>query len=270
MMATAKELLDAGKLREAIDQLISEVKANPTEERLRTFLFELLCFAGQWDRAEKQLEVIAHQSSQAQLGVQVYINNLKAERDRQRLFSDGLQPHFLTEPPAYVDHLLGAINRMREGNGAAAREQLDKAEEERPALCGRFNGRPFEDFRDCHDLFGPILELIVKEKYTWLPFEQIRQIEIAPPKQLRDLLWTPARIEASDGTLGEVYLPALYPGSSEHPNDQVKLGRRTEWKKSEKTGMDSAYGLRLFLIGEEDKTILEVRTLQFGAPDLAS
>jgi len=262
-MQKAKALLDSGDLNGAIEQLISDVKGNPTDTTLRTFLFELLCFAGEWERAEKQLDVVGHQSVQTAIGVQAYRNNIKAERDRQRLFQDGLQPHFLSEPPAYVDMLLAANNRLREGNVAEAREKLDRAEEERPALSGRLNdNHAFADFRDYNDATGSVLELIVKDQYTWLPFEQIRRIEIAEPKNLRDLLWASARIESVDGTMGEVFLPTLYAGSSEHENNQVRLGRMTDWRETS----DEIYtgvGMRLFLVDDVDKGMLELRSIEF-------
>jgi type VI secretion system protein ImpE len=261
-MQEAKALLDAGELEPAIEKLVGEVKASPSDTKLRTFLFELLCFAGQWDRAQKQLDVIGHQSTKAEVGVQVYRDNIKAERDRQRLFSDGLSPHFLSEPPAYVDLHLAAINRMREGNIAEAKQTLERAEEERPALSGKLNNRPFKDFRDYNDLVGPVLELIVKDKYTWLPMEQIKKLDVAPPKQLRDLIWTAARVESLDGTIGEVFLPVLYASSSEHSNNQVRLGRMTDWKDF---GEDLyvPLGLRLFLVDEEDKPVFEARSVEF-------
>lgn len=260
--AKALALFDAGKLGPAIEELTREVKANPADTARRTSLFEMLCFTGDWDRAERQLDVIAHQSAQAEVGTQVYRNNIKAERDRHRLFSAGLQPHFLVEPPTYVDLHLAAIDRLREGNATGAREALDRAEEERPALVGKINNQQFQDFRDYDDLVGPVLELIVQDKYTWLPFEQIKQMEIAAPRNLRDLVWASARVESVDGTIGEVFLPALYAGSSQHPNDQVRLGRMTDWKQ---VGEDlyRAVGLRLFLVDDEDKPIFEARTVKF-------
>ena len=263
-MATARELFDAGNLGDAILQVTSEVKAAPADSHKRTFLFELLCFAGEYDRAERQLDVIGHQSAKSEIGVQVYRNNLKAERDRARLFSDGLQPHFLVEPPTYVDLHLSAINRIREGNLEEARAVLDRAEEERPAFTGRINGDQFLDFRDYNDLLGPVLEVIMAGEYTWLPFEQIKQISIESPRQLRDLIWTPARIEATDGTLGEVFIPALYSGSSRHPQDMVRLGRMTDWESLS----DDLYipaGLRLFLVDNEDRPMLAVRSIEFDA-----
>src|SRR5262245_53237072 len=102
-MTQAKELFQAGKLNEAIEELLREVKANPNDGARRTFLFELSCFVGDWDRAERQLDVIGHQSAEAELGVMVYRANMKAERERARVFAEGVQPHFLREPPAYVD-----------------------------------------------------------------------------------------------------------------------------------------------------------------------
>jgi type VI secretion system protein ImpE len=267
-MEKAKTLLDAGNLDGAIEQLISDVKANPTDTTLRTFLFELLCFAGEWERAEKQLDVIGHQSMETAIGVQAYRNNIKAERDRQRLFDDGLQPNFLSEPPAYVDLLLAANNRLREGNLAEARETLDRAEEERPALAGKLNdNREFQDFRDYNDATGSVLEVIVKDQYTWLPFEQIKRVEIAAPKNLRDLLWASARIESTDGTMGEVFLPTLYAGSQQHDNDQVRLGRMTDWRQTSEE-IYTGVGMRLFLVDDEDKAMLEVKSIEF-APAIA-
>ena len=261
-MSTAKELYEAGKLQEAIEAVQSEVKSQPSAMRSRIFLFELLCFAGEYDRAERQLDVIGHQSAKTELAVQVYKNNLNAERDRLRLFSDGLEPHFLTEPPVYVDQLLSAITRRRTGDLDGARTMLEQVEEERPALTGTSRAGQFLDFRDNNDWVGPVLELIVHEKYTWLPFEQIRSLEIPRPKQLRDLMWAPARVEALDGTIGEVYIPALYVRSFEHEEDGVKLGRMTDWQELE-NGLLTASGLRLFLIDGEDKSLFEVSSIEF-------
>jgi type VI secretion system protein ImpE len=263
-MAQAKELLEAAKLNEAIEQVTSDVKANPVDTSRRTFLFELLCFAGQWERAEKQLDVIGHQSAQAELGAMIYRANIKAENERRRLFAEGVQPHFLKEPPAYIDLHIAALNQVRQGQLAEARATLDKAEEERPAISGKLNGQVFQDFRDYDDFVAPVLELIVKDKYVWLPFEQLKSLEILPPKQLRDLLWARARVEALDGTIGEVYVPGLYAGTSEHSDDQARLGRLTDWQKLS----DDLYrtvGLRMFRVDDEDKTLFEVSSLQFNS-----
>jgi len=259
-----KELLDAGHLSAAIEQLNHEVRSHPTDSHLRTFLFELLCFAGDYARAERQLEVIAQQEATAEVGVQVYRNVLAAERARRRLFSEGLRPSFLFDPPRYVHLHLEAVDRLREANPTEAAALLEASASSRPRLEGRIEGEAFLDFRDGDDLMAPVLELIVHRRYIWLPFEQIKHLTIAIPKRLRDLLWLPATLESHHGPVGEVFLPVLYDGSSEHADDRVKLGRMTDWRAMAE-GLAQGVGQHLFCIDDQDRGLLEVREIEFAA-----
>src|SRR5436190_22877226 len=102
-MDKAKELFAAGKLNEAIEELVREVKANPNDGANRTFLFELSSLAGDWERVERQLDVIGHQNTQDGLGVMVYLANLSTELEQKRVFAEAVQPHFLSVLPAYID-----------------------------------------------------------------------------------------------------------------------------------------------------------------------
>jgi len=261
-MNKAKDLLAAGKLTEAIEELLGHVKSNPSDSASRTFLFELSCLVRDWDRAERQLDVIGHQSAQSEMGVMVYRANINAERERRRVFSEGAQPHFLSEPPSYVDLHIEALKQVGRGQISEARATLDQAEEERPAIAGKLNEQEFKDFRDVDDFVGPVVELIVKDKYVWLPFEQIRSIQITPPRQLRDMIWASARIEALDGTIGEVYMPSLYSATTESTNDNVRLGRMTDFQKLS----DELYrgmGLRLFTVDDDEKTLFEATPIVF-------
>jgi len=262
-MHQAKELIAAGRIDEATASLLDHVKANPNDAASRTFLFELSCLAGNWDRAERQLDVIGRQSTEAQLGVMVYRANINAERERQRVFAEGVPPHFLREPPAYVDLCVEALKQASTGQLTAARATLDQSEEERPAIAGNLGGKEFQDFREYDDFIAPVLELIVKDKYVWLPLEQIKSIQISPPRQLRDMIWASARVEATDGTIGEVYLPALYAGTAGATNDDLRLGRMTDSKQLGEN-LYQTLGLRLFLVDGEDKTLFEVSPIEFS------
>jgi type VI secretion system protein ImpE len=261
-MLQAKSLFDEGKLDEAIEQLTRDVKANPGDNGLRTFLFELLSFTGDWDRAERQLDVIGHQNGQAKLGVEVYRNNIKAERQRRRVFCENVSPNFLCEPPSYVSLLLNTVNGLHDRNNEETGAALDQVELERPAISGRIDGVEFQDFRDCDDLTGPVLEVFVNDKYTWLPYEHIKRIEIVEPRYLRDLLWVNARLETHSGAMAEVFLPGLYTGSSTHSSNDVKLGRSTEWKTLG-DGIVAGAGARLFMVDENERTMFETRTIEF-------
>jgi type VI secretion system protein ImpE len=263
-MATAKELLAQGELTAAISQLINEVKARPTDTSARIFLFELLCFAGEWERAERQLDVIGTQSAQTELGVMAYRNCLKAERERRKLWAEGGEPHFMADPPAYVDLHLSAIHQAREGKFAEARALLDQAEEQRPAQPGTADGVEFYDLRDADDFVAPVLELAIKDQYAWVPFEQVRRLQLGQPEQLRDLLFKPVRIELVDGTQGQFFMLALYAGTSEAASEQAKLGRATEWPAYSED-LARGVGARLWMVGDEDKLVFDVESIELQA-----
>lgn len=71
---------------DAMKALSAELRDNPTDARRRTFLFELLCFAGEWERADKQLEVLGQAGPESEMGVLLYRSALFAERQRHDLF----------------------------------------------------------------------------------------------------------------------------------------------------------------------------------------
>src|ERR1700733_5811634 len=84
--ATAKRLFDEGKVREAQKELAAYLREHPADTAQRTFLFELLCFSGDYDRAEKQLGAVPQASSQTELGAVLYYSALHAERLRHGIF----------------------------------------------------------------------------------------------------------------------------------------------------------------------------------------
>jgi type VI secretion system protein ImpE len=261
---TAKELFDAGNLSAAIDHLNQDIKANPRDSRSRVFLFELLCFSGDIQRAERQLDTIAQLSGDVgvEIGSQVCKNLLEAEKSRTRFFKTGGQPKFLSEPPSYTHFHLDAVTHLRENHLTKIEQLLEQSEKTRGPLVGTVDETPFNGFRDGDDVLGPFLEVMIQQDYVWIPFETIKQIDISPPKKLRDLIWISAKIEMRERPLGEVFLPALYYRSSEDADDRVKLGRMTDWKALGE-GTYLGAGQRIFLVDETEHPILETRNIRF-------
>lgn len=264
---TAKELLDDGRLGPAIDQLGREVKGQPSDARLRTSLFELLCFAGDWDRAGRQLDALGalDDAPNAHLGLDLYRRLLEGERQRVATFQRGVRPRLMLEPTAEVAHHLDAVAALAAGRPADARAALDRAAEAHRAVAGRLGNEPFDEICDADDLLGPVLEVFAPVGYCWVPWSQLQFVEVTPPKTLRDLLWAPARIASFDGQLGEVYLPALYPGTSGHADDAVRLGRKTEWVELD-GGTVRGAGRKVFLVGDDDRGPFELTDLQLTPP----
>ncbi len=265
-MNDAKLRLDKGDLKGAIESAINLVKTNPTNIAARTFLFELSCFSGEWERGEKQLEVIGHQDVAAMIGTKIYQQNFKAERDRLAYFSEGRKPETMTGSPAHLTDLLNANNRVREGNIAEARLLLDGVEENRPAYTCTVNGEGFSDLRDYNDLTMCVFEVIFKDAYIWLPFDYVDRIEFTKPASLRDLYWIQGNVELTNGTNGEMFFPALYAGSWKSDNDQVRLGRMTDWRDLGDE-LFVGEGMRLFWMDGKDRSILDIETIEFNRPE---
>jgi type VI secretion system protein ImpE len=228
----ALSLYKAGQLQAAIEALGDELKKQPLDAKRRIFLFELLCFAGEYDRAEKHLNVVSDSSSQAAAGAMLYRSALHAERERQDMFARGTLPQ-----------------------GSA-----------HPSPAGELNGEKFSGLADADPRIGAHLEAFIAGSYTWIPFAYIEAIEMEPPKRLRDLLWIPAVLRTTSDfrlqDLGEVLLPVLTPLSWKSSDDAVRLGRTTEWQDDAEYGQ-LPVGQKILLCGEEEQPFLEIRKLTF-------
>jgi len=237
-----QELYRAGRLSEAIKALGAELRDNPTDTRRRTFLFELLCFAGEYERADKQLEVLGGAGPESEMGVMLYRSALYAERQRHDLFERGELPPEQESP-----------NTDR--NGVV-------------------NDKSFTYFADADPRIGARLELFAAGNYLLLPLEHVASIEIPPPKRLRDLIWTPAAVRttpAFKGTeLGEVLLPVLAPFSWRHSDEMVRLGRITVWEKPEGSEYQIPFGQKMWLVDDEEIPFLELRALEFKPASVAA
>ncbi len=226
----ARELLKEARLTDAIESLGVELREDPTDAQRRSLLFELLAFAGDLNRAEKQLDILGQRGPDAGMGALLYRAAIHAERTRTDMFRKG-------ETPA-------------PGKG--------------PGIAGALNGNPFTSIRDADPRIGDRLEVFAAGQYMWIPFEHLASVRIAPPRRLRDTLWTPATVRTGPGfkgtELGEVLLPVLAPLSADSDDDAVRLGRVTEWVAGD-AGLDVPIGQKLLLIGDEEVPILEVREL---------
>jgi type VI secretion system protein ImpE len=262
----AKDLYATGRLAEAIDAAGADVKRRPGDVGKRAFLCELLCFAGQFDRADKQLEAILQQDPLAAMEVATLRQLLRAEQARQQFYLEGRVPEFLDQPNERLKRHLEASILLREGPAREAAEMLRQAEARRPAVRGVSDGAPFDDLRDVDDLTASFFEVLTTTgKYYWIPMEQVEQMEFQPPKRPRDLLWRSVHMIVRNGPDGEVYLPTIYAGAPSETDDRFRLGRMTDWRGGGDIAVRGV-GQRVFLIGDQDKSILELEKLSIDEP----
>ena len=235
---TAKQLFEAGKVREAEKELTAYLRDHPTDVAQRTFLFELLCFSGDYDRAEKQLSVLAQGGSQTEMGAVLYYSALHAEKTRHEVFD---KQQFSKDVHSF-------------------------------SPSGQLNGRPFQTLRDADPDLGARLEVFAAGAYLWIPFQHIASLEMEAPRRLRDTLWRPAMVRTGPSfqgaDLGEVLIPAIYPFSWKHPNESVWLGRVTDWAADEH-GTEYPSGQKMWLLDGEEVPFLEIRSLEFSVAQAA-
>jgi type VI secretion system protein ImpE len=235
---TPQELYRTGELDQAIKALGEELRSNPLDAKRRTFLFELLSFAGEWDRAEKHLDVLANQDMKNAPGMMLYRSAVHAERIRQEMFRNKDFP------------------------------KREPSDEQPPS--GEWNGEPFTRLADADSTIGDHLEVFIAGSYVWVPTKYIVQLEIEAPKDLRDLIWARARIQASPKfrlqDLGEVLLPVLAPLSFTHPDNNVRLGRTSVWEQ-QPDGEEALFGQKLLFVDGEEIPLLEFRSITWASEE---
>jgi type VI secretion system protein ImpE len=266
LVINAKSLLDAGDLAGAIDHVTQAVKAKPTDQQARLFLFELLSYTGDWQRADRQLEAVGQTSGDIKLevGVQLYRGVLRAEMARQSFYNGAASlPKFLLEPPGFVSLHVAAARAIHDGDVEKANQLLEDSVDQRVAIAGRTTDASFSDIRDCDDLLSPLVEFFCQGDYFWIPFNQLNKLEIQTPRTLRDLLWIPASIEPLGAGRREVVIPVLYPGSNQDADNQIKLGRLTTWKEIGDS-LVKGLGARLYALDENEYPLLELRSINLS------
>ena len=190
---SAEQRLKEGDLAGALSALQNEVRDDPSNADKRRFLFQLLSVLGGWDRALTQLEVLADLDAKSLVIVAAYRAAIRAEKQRVDIYAGKQSPMIFGEPQRWVANMVEAMRLEASGSVEQAQELRDEGLEEAPAVAGSINDVPFNWIADSDSRLGPILEAIVDGDLYWVPFDRIQKIEIEPPVDLRDLVWTPAQ-----------------------------------------------------------------------------
>lgn len=235
-MKQATDLLKAGKLNDAIQAVILTVRNNPTDDKARTFLFELLCFAGDYDRAEKHLDALLENKTETLHGALLYKAALHASRTRQSFYAN--------------------------------KEYQNTSADTAPGVSATINGKAYSSVRDADPRIGARLEVFAGGSFMWIPFQHLERVDVEQPRRLRDLLWAPSRVVSAPTfkeDLGEILLPAITAEAAQDDSELVQLGRETYFGVDE-DGNEIPVGQKLLLADDEEIPLLEIRELVFVPP----
>ena len=266
---SATDLLSAGDPQGALVALQQQVRAEPATAHHRVFLFQLLAYLGDWERALTQLNVAADLDDGTLGMVQVYRTCLASEGLRAEIFAGRRAPLVFGDPDRWIALMIEALRVEGEGQHAEGAKLRGEALELAPATSGTLNGEPFEWLADGDSRFGPMTEVIMNGNYYWVPFDRIKRVDVEAPEDLRDLVWLPAEFHWVNG--GDAYglIPVRYPGTERADDIKLRTGGRTEWDEVSPDTFHG-FGQRELTTDSADYPVLEVRQLAFDADDAQS
>lgn len=258
----AEEFLKQGDVEAALSAVKDSVRDDPARAENRTFLFQLLAVAGDWDRALNQLNVAGELEAKAYPMVQTYREALGCEALREQVFAGERSPLVFGDPEQWIALALESVKLDAQGKHAEAVAMRDEAYEQAPAVPGKVNGEPFEWLADADSRIGPFFEAILNGGYYWIPMHRVASMTIEPPEDLRDLVWVPVQFSWANGGQSIALLPVRYPDTQRSSNDSLRLARLTEW---EEKGEGSYFGLgqRMLATDSADYPLLDVREVTF-------
>lgn len=261
-MADADALLRQGDIDGARAALVEAVRANPADQRLRMFLFQLLAISGEWDKARNQLQALVQLSPEAQMLGVTYNQAIDAEKQRAAVFAGTADAPLLAGEGGWAEGVAQALRLFGADKTGEAEALRDAAFDAAPEMPGACDGRRFEWIADCDSRFGPTFEVILGGRYGLVPFDAVKLIESTGPEDLRDTIWYPVEIEFANGHSAAAFLPARYPGTESAASGLERLGRVTEW--TGRSWGEQGSGQRLWALSDgSDCSILEFRRIEF-------
>jgi type VI secretion system protein ImpE len=264
-MPSPVELFKSDRLTDAVALATDAVRNKPMDVAARSLLCELLCFAGELERADKQLDAALQADPQTMTGVSLLKHLIRSEFSRREVFRHGRVPEFIALPTTAQQKRLESLLHLRTGDPGTAGRLISEATELEVERTGTVNGQPVQGVWDLDELLGPTLEVYTATgKYYWIGFDQIVSLELAPVSHLTDMLWRSAAIETTGDVSGRVHIPVLYEGSETSADERVRIGSATEWNTSGEGAPTRGAGQRELLAGEDVLPFLQIQTLSFN------
>lgn len=258
-----QQKLKGGDLAGAVSACKAAIRKAPTEGELRFMLFQLLCLKADWEAASNQLvaysELVGRQSP---LPI-VFNNVVQAEVRRKYVFQGEEAPTIFGEPSDWLPYLLQSLTSNAKGDSSAAISLRTEALNRAPAISGTINGQPFSWLMDGDSRISVIIEAIIQGQYYWIPQSRLKSIEMEPPSQARDAVWSAATLTLENDSEISAFIPVRYPGSQTWQDDSLRLARKTAWDSPAENYYIGS-GQRVWMTDSGEFPILEVREITFN------
>ncbi len=259
----AESFLQSADLESCKKELFKQVKAAPSDVKLRIFLFQLFCITQDWKRATTQLDVIKDLDESTMALVNTYTQLIECEQKRQDVLNGKKEPTCFGEPSEWLAYYVQAYKKYISGDYSDAFKLIEQGAEGAPEITGKIDKEHnFAWLSDGDIRFGPSIEVIVNGGYYWLPMENIEEIAFEPVDDLRDLVWRPANLTLKNKGKLIVFIPTRYPINTETTDPQL-LARTCEWQEPSENFF-IGQGQRIFLSDDKEYPLLNISTINFN------
>ena len=261
MMSSIHEKINQGLLSEAYPEIVEQLRKNPSNLTMRDLFFQILLFLGQWERAEKQLDIIIKEKQYNPAKINAFRQMIKAEMHRHQIFNETCDiPFYEKYSHKYHDMYQQAMIQFHKKQYDAAVKQLQEINDATPLPSAVVNGVSVDMFSNTDSFLSRFFEVFINASYYWFPFDQVKSLIISEPSTLLDLLWIPTEIMTIDDQKIQALLAALYPNSAFHENDLIKVGYMTDWSEIHKKIVIGS-GQQVFETNTKDFSLLEIRSI---------
>ena len=103
-------------------------------------------------------------------------------------------------------------------------------------------------------------------RYYWIPFHRIRRIDVEPPTDLRDLVWTAVHLTFANGGETVGLIPTRYAGSETSEDALIRLARKTEWTEVAEAEFHGQ-GQRILSTDVGDHPLMDVRVIELNSEE---
>lgn len=266
-MESLQHRLASATLGETLADVTRQIQANPANADLRAAFVQLLCLAGNWSRAQTQLQSWLALSPQAQPTVNLLQQAIAGELQRDAALRGEADPVLPGSAWHWCDILLAALQAETAGDvgrGSALRaEALDLAAANPGSATQQDQPTAFSWLMDGDSRFGPVCEVISQGRYYWIPFAAIREMQFQAPASVTDLVWRHTRVQLVDGSEQVCQIPARYPLLAAS-DERFLRASATEWQPlGEDPNQFIGQGQKMWLSDSAEFSLLSLQQVAF-------
>ncbi len=258
MMSKINDMLQLGKLAEAIKWAETELKDDPLNTDHRSSLIEMLCIQGELERADNQLNIMALKHPEFIVGVNNLRQLVRAQQCRLDFVNGTSVPELFEKVTPYSEALIKFNIELHNGDDQSISDSADVFEKAREKIAYKVNEKEVKEFRDLDDSLGSFIEIFGTDgKYYLADLSNIEYIIFKPISSIVERVWRRVDLGIKNGPSGEAHIPIVYVNSK---TDAQKLGRETDWENRTETVV-MGLGLKTWLADDDLLIFSEIKRL---------